>query len=169
MEGHGGAAGAAETDGESILGCEAFLGLLRRERACADRNQHSFVVLAYSVEQRAATAAFRAVISRVRATDVVGWLPGGRLGVLLRYATLSGAVGVAAAIGRRAWPAGAPECTAYAYPPPASGRKPPKPESVPAPLPAALPAPRPEPVSELVHFESADPRRDGAPLLQVRP
>ena len=106
-----------------VLAPESFRVLLARERACSDRTGIPFCVIAFRLESGAARSfelerTIVAIEARVRATDDVGWLPAGDLGVLLREASVAEGLRLAQAIRSRAGAvSGMLACTAYGYPP----------------------------------------------------
>lgn len=103
-----------------LLEAESFRELLAHERACSDRSGAPFAVLAFEAggEAGAEHALVAAIVARVRATDALGWLEDGRLGVLLRYATVADALRVAHQVRQRAGlREGAGVCTVHGYPP----------------------------------------------------
>ncbi|HEX6882614.1 MAG TPA: hypothetical protein VF530_04480 [Planctomycetota bacterium] len=118
MEGSG-AAGRDHAP-EYLLEAGAFRELLAHERACSERSGAPFSVLAFEAgrEPGAENALVAAIVARVRATDALGWLEDGRLGVLLRYASVTDALRVAHQVRQRAGaPEGAAVCTVHGYPP----------------------------------------------------
>jgi hypothetical protein len=105
---------------EYLLGEEAFRELVAHERACSDRSGAPFAVLAFDVGPRARQGdeLVAAIVARVRVTDALGWLEDGRLGVLLRYATVEDALRVADEVRARAGAEpGIATCTVHGYPP----------------------------------------------------
>jgi len=105
---------------EYLLEAGAFRDLLAHERACSDRSGAPFSVLAFESqrESSAENALVAAIVARVRATDALGWLEDGRLGVLLRYASVTDALRVAHQVRQRAGaPEGVAACTVHGYPP----------------------------------------------------
>lgn len=105
---------------EYLLDEEAFRELIAHERACSERSGAPFAVLAFDLarERAAESALVGAIIARVRVTDALGWLEDGRLGVLLRYASVADALRIAHQVRARAGVAeGAAPCTVHGYPP----------------------------------------------------
>ena len=81
-------------DSRVVLAPESFRALLARERACSDRTGIPFCVIAFRLESGSARSfelerTIVAIEARVRATDDVGWLHAGELGVLLREASVA--------------------------------------------------------------------------------
>ena len=85
---------------------EEFQSLLRSERACAERHGHQFSVLVYeSPEDRTKRESLRFTVqeasSRLRSTDVIGYLDSMTLGILLPFTSVSEAQMVAHQIRER--------------------------------------------------------------------
>jgi hypothetical protein len=121
------AEGQRELAPEYLLEEGEFRALVAHERACSDRSGSPFSVLAFELSREAAVRAplVGAIVARVRATDALGWLEDGRLGVLLRYASVDDALAVAHQVRARAGAApGELACTVHGYPPFARGAVP---------------------------------------------
>ena len=84
--------------------CEHFQSMLERERSRADRAQGIFSLLAIAVKERPGSkeatlrAVDRVLRERLRATDMTGYMPDGRIGVLLPDTEVIGARQLADAI-----------------------------------------------------------------------
>lgn len=105
-----------------ILSDEIFWAMLDRERALADRAERCFALLVFDTSPRfkgdaRALAIAKAIQSRLRLSDAVGWLDKNRIGALLANAGADDARKIAenicSKVGKKAdWPA----CDVYAYP-----------------------------------------------------
>ena len=113
-----GAAGRGRRPG--LLSPDEFEWFIERERSLADRASRQFSLLvvrpidagAEEVEQLAAI-----LLERLRATDLVGWLAGGALGMLLAETRPDGAMVVASSVDRAVTRLGIRvESSIYVYP-----------------------------------------------------
>jgi len=85
---------------QGILSEPEFRRILEYERALSDRHERRFSLLLFSAGANTNAAGFhRSLIGllkeRLRMTDVVGWVEGGRIGVILPYSDQAGAQVVA--------------------------------------------------------------------------
>ena len=74
---------------------EEFRGMLERERSLADRHGRYFSLITFSREGIEGWAndgkvVARILTSRLRTTDVAGWMEGRRIGVILRQSRFCG-------------------------------------------------------------------------------
>jgi len=101
---------------------EAFRDLLDYERACSDRHGHAFSLLAFRIGNPVAdTRRVRGLVAvlkaRLRGTDVVGWIDGENLGVLLPFTDSRNASQLVREIeARLSARIPLPPCTVYPYP-----------------------------------------------------
>jgi len=122
MDDQGQERAAAHTVEAYVLPVEELERVLRHERALSDRSGEPLALLRFELGPRPepfrVAALTAAALQRVRATDVLGWLAGGELAVLLRYTSVEDALRVARAI-RTLAAAGSGEfpCTVHGHPP----------------------------------------------------
>ena len=115
---------------ERILAREPFLERLREERSKSDREGSSFAVLSYragrsGVDMRSAG---QVIASRLRASDELGWLEQGVLGVLLLGVDAETAARLADELALGLGPESAPlECIVHPPPPLAGMSEPERP------------------------------------------
>ena len=114
--------GAETSDLQGILPDSEFRRILEYERALSDRHERRFSLLVFSAGANTNTAGFnRSLIGllkdRLRMTDVVGWVEGGRIGVILPYSAQAGAQVVADDVCTDLLALGMPpRCEVHTYP-----------------------------------------------------
>jgi len=104
---------------DKVQSREEFYKLLRRERACSDRNEHKFSLLVFeTADPEVIEELVRVLGGRKRQIDEMGWFDE-RIGVLLPYTSSHEANTLAQHVSRKLTVP--PPCTIYTYP----GRWPP--------------------------------------------
>lgn len=98
----------------ALQNAEAFRALIDRERRLCDRSGSRFVVCALELPPgRSADV----VVNRVRASDSVGWLAGGTIGILLRHCPQEMGVRFAEELCGTLEDGAPASCVVYPYPP----------------------------------------------------
>jgi lipopolysaccharide/colanic/teichoic acid biosynthesis glycosyltransferase len=97
---------------EGVHSEEVFKAILAHERAVAERNGHSFSVLAFNGKGPGITSHSARILAgvlseRLRTTDVTGWMNVDRIGVLMPHTRFRDATSVGDQICRKASEAGA--------------------------------------------------------------
>jgi len=111
--------GSGSEAAEGLPSPEQFRRVLALERMRCDRNGSHFSLLRlqpHGADDACIDQLCRVLSSRLRETDLVGWVDHGRLGVLLPETSRSGASTVAAAVWRRLAPGQVVDIEVYHYP-----------------------------------------------------